>query len=241
MKKTNEILLEKYFKGVLNSEEQLEFQKLLDTDKEFSEEYKFQNKLKNVIITEERNDLKKFLSVIENNKKKKNYSFYYLAIAAGFTILVSISLFNFLNRPPDYNQLYITHFEVYPNVIAPTVRDSNVIDNTTLEAFRLYDDKNYQSAAVAFNTIFEETGEDYAYFYYAVSLMANENTEQAINAFKSHQWSEPENYNTVTDWYIGLGYLKLKNKEKATEYILKVAYSKMPLATRAREILRKLN
>jgi hypothetical protein len=54
---------------------------------------------------------------------------------------------------------------------------------------------------------------------------------------ETHEWEEPENYETITQWYIALGYIKLKEKKKAVDYLEKVAASDKPISNQARELL----
>jgi len=242
MKNNNEILLDKYFEEKLSAEEQLQFDVLLNSDADFTAEFNFRKKLKDAITLQEREDLKAFLKTTEKQSQSKiTPLFYYISIAAGFTILISIGLLYLLNSSPNYEKLYAANFEPYPNVIAPVVRKTTVVDEEIAEAFRLYDSKEYDLSSTAFYSLYESSNEDYAFFYFTISQMASGEVEKAVTAFENHQWNEPENYEIITHWYLGLGYLNLKNSEAAKMHFNKVAASDKPLAKSAEKILKKLD
>lgn len=242
MKNHNEILLDKYFEGKLSSEEQLQFNTLLNSDADFTSEFNFRKKLKDAITLQEREDLKAFLKTTEKQSQTKiTPLFYYISIAAGFTILISIGLLYLLNSSPNYEKLYANNFKPYPNVIAPIVRETTVVDKEIADAFRLYDSKKYDLSATAFYDLYESSNEDYAFFYFNISQMASGEVQKAVTAFENHQWNEPENYEIITRWYLGLGYLNLKNSEAAQKNFSIVAASDKPLAKSAENILEKLD
>ncbi|HZH70751.1 MAG TPA: hypothetical protein VFD80_09890 [Flavobacteriaceae bacterium] len=243
MKNYNEILLTKYFEGKLSSDEQLHFDTLLNSDQNFSQEFLFRKKLKDAITLHEREKLKTFLKNTEKQSQSKvTPLFYYISIAAGFTILIAVSMLLLLNSSPNYEKLYAAHFEPYPNVIAPVVRENTAVDEEVAEAFRLYDSKKYDLSSTAFLRLYDKTNEDYAFFYYTISEMAlGEDVQKIISTLENHHWNEPQNYEIITHWYLGLGYLNIKNPEAAIRHFNKVASSEKPLAKTAKKILEKLD
>src|SRR5690606_17548121 len=106
-------------------------------------------------------------------------------------------------------------------------------------AFRYYDQRDYGKAAVAFKEWYDEDTIGYANFYYGISLMADNQVEKAITVLADPDWEVPEKYQTQTDWYLALGYLKTENKEKAIAYLEKVLIDGVR-AAQARKILEKI-
>src|SRR5690606_4324937 len=128
-----------------------------------------------------------------------------------------------------YEKLYAANFEAYPNIIAPTVRDNGEgIEDEIATAFSYYDNRQYADAATAFEKLYQTHGEEYAFFYYSISLMALGDTQKSITVLEGHKWAEAGNYATLAHWYLGLAYLKLQNKEKAIAHFEKVANSDNP-------------
>lgn len=157
---------------------------------------------------------------------------------AGAVIVILLGWIFLYPQEPDYKALFAAYFEPYPDVITEEVKNEpGELAGDIRNAFRHYNNSDFREAAIAFGQIYQETEEDFAYFYQSVSLMADGNTEQAVNNLEAHNWSEPENYRTVTQWYIALGYIKLKEKEKAVDYLKKVAASEKPISQQAEELL----
>src|SRR3546814_16936793 len=76
--------------------------------------------------------------------------------------------------------------------------------------------------ARSFEKIYQTRGEDYALFYRSISLMAMGDIQSGISILEGHVWMEPDNFESVSYWYLGLAYLKLKNKEKAVAHLEKI-------------------
>jgi len=232
-----EELIAHYFNGQISKEDFLQLKTLLEEDSEFKKDFYAQLEVKQTIAQEKNAPLKERFNQLDQKTAPKTKWYLY---AAAITILIAIGSF-FYNTQPDYQDLYAKNFEAYPNVIAPTVRGNETPKEDKIAlAFNYYDNKNYNKAAELFKSLYKETNEDYAFFYQSVSLMAGGETSKAITALEQHNWNEPENYQTITQWYIGLGYLKLGNKEKAILHLKKVTVSGKPLAKQAKEILQKL-
>lgn len=238
MEKEN--LIEKYYSETLSAEEKQHLLALIESDPELKQDLQFQEELRAAIAAEERQQLKEHLKTLDHRTKTITLR-KWLSVAATIVILLGLGWAFLYNSEPNYDQLYATHFEAYPNVIAPTVRDgAQTHDDNVIAAFRYYDNKDYTKASKAFNALYNENQQDYAQFYYAVSLMGANETEKAIAVLESSTWNIPENYETITAWYLGLNYLKVKDKEKAKRYLEKVATSDKPLATSAQTILNDL-
>lgn len=234
---SKEELIAQYFSGEISKEDFLQLKSFLEKDSAFKKDFYGQLEVQQTIAQEKNAPLKKRFTQLDQKSAPKAKWYLY---AAAITILIAIGAF-FFNSQPDYQDLYAENFEVYPNVIAPTVRGNETPKEDKIAlAFNYYDNENYNKAAELFKTLYKETNEDYVFFYHSVSLMATGKTNKAITALEQHNWNEPEDYKTITQWYLGLGYLKLENKEKAKVHLEKVTVSGKPLAKQAKEILQKL-
>lgn len=232
-----EELIEHYFSGQISKETFLKLKTLLEKDSAFKNDFYTQLEVQQTIAQEKNIALKERLNNLDQKSAPKTK--WYL-LAAAITILIAIGSF-FYNSQPNYQDLYAKNFEVYPNVITPVVRGDEIPkENNMSLAFGYYENEDYAKAADIFKKLYDETDEDYAFFYHAISLMAAEETTKAITALEQHSWNDLDNYQTITQWYLGLGYLKLENKEKALFHFKKVSVSDKPLAKPAKEILKKL-
>lgn len=235
-----EELIEGYFSGQLSNEEFLELKTLLEEDAEFRADFHHQLEIQQTIAKEKSAYLKDRFKELDKKTAPKSKWYRYAAVVAA---IIGLGIgYIFLNTQPNYQDLYVQNFEVYPNVVAPTLRgELNAEEDKIKSAFALYDQKNYIEAAEKFGELYNDSQEDYAYFYQGVSLMAGGETKKAVLNLEDHQWTAPEKYQTNAHWYLALGYLKLEQKERAILYLEKVANSGAPLANQAEKILKKLN
>ena len=158
--------IEKHFENRLTSDEEKEFERLLNTDSDFAEEYAFQKKLKQAIILNEREELKNRLKDFEPEvSKTKTSKFWY--VAASIALLFGLGYY-FVNNSSSL--IYDDYYRTYPNVIAPTVRGEAHSDLKS-QAFYEYDAENYQKSQLLFSSLYDRDREDYALFYQAISTM----------------------------------------------------------------------
>jgi len=232
-----EALVERYFSGQISQEDFLLLETLLENDGEFKKDFYAQLEVRQTIAHEKNAPLKKRLDRLENKAESMTRWYPY---AAAIIILIGLGFFYF-NAQPDPQELYAEYFEAYPNVVAPLVRENTDQGEDDMAlAFRHYDAGDYAGAASLFQTLYQRTNKDYAFFYHSVSLMAAGETNAAISALEQHDWNDPQTHQTNSHWYLGLGHLKLENKEKAVMHLQQVANSGAPLAKQAKEILQKL-
>lgn len=234
-----EALIEQYFSGQLSNEGFLELKDLLEQDAEFKKEFHAQLEIQQTVAQEKNAFLKDRFAALDQKSAPKTKWYLYAATVA---VLIGVGIgYLFYTAQPNYQELYAQNFEVYPNVIAPTVRGESQADKTELvTAFHAYDSKDYAKAATLFEELYVKSGQDYAYFYRNVSLMAAGRTDAAIANFERHTWDSQRDFEPISNWYIALGYLKLEQKEKAVLYLNKVADLDTPLANQAKQMLQAL-
>jgi|SRR5690554_1215700 len=235
---TNFDLIDKYIQNTATPEELIKIDRLLEEDLTFKEEFYFHLELKEAIKIEENQKLKKQLQKLDAEKSPKKFYLNIYKVAA--ILVVGLGVLWFFNTSPNYDKIYAENFEPFPNVVAPTVRDYNTSENKTAEAFRLYDDQNYTAAAIAFKELYQQDKISYANFYYAISLMGNQQFEKAIEALENPDWKVSEKYLDYTHWYLALAYLKIGDKEKATDYLYKTTQTDSYIAEQAQKVLDKI-
>ncbi|MBD0852550.1 tetratricopeptide repeat protein [Maribacter arenosus] len=215
-----EELLYKFFSNQLTSEEEKTFQELLETDKEFKAQFEFENDLKRVIKKNEKENLKHKLIGFEKeiNAKDKNnpskWTFKNWSIAASIALLVGLGWIAYNTfSGPDYNKLYATNFEAYPNTVY-TITRSDGDQSLERDAFAAYEASNYEKAVTAFLELKIEGSSTHTDFYLAQSYLYLGKDQEAIEALKSTILNDAE-FKAEAHWYLSLAYLKSKNKEKA--------------------------
>ena len=229
-------LIDKYIQKKATTGEWEEIKQLMEKDTVFKEEVIFQLELRQAVKKEESQKLKQHLQSLE--KKKARFISEIRKVAAVF--ILGLSLFWFFNMSPDYEKIYAENFDPYPNIVAPTVRDFNIPKSNIEEAFRYYDNRDYAKAAANFKAVYDEDKIGYANFYYGISLMADHQIEKALEALENPDWKIPERYRYQTDWFLALGFLKTKNKEKAIAYLEKVIRADAAMTPQAQKILAEI-
>lgn len=231
-------LIDKYIQKKTTTEELEKIRQLVKEDPAFKNELYLQLELRTAIKREETQKLKKRLQNLEQKKRNKPSFSLVWKVAAVF--ILGLGFLWFFNLSPDYERLYTENFEPYPNIISPSVRDKQPAESIKEKAFNYYDNRNYKEAAKAFDALYKEEELPYAYFYYGMSLMADHQIEKAIATLESPDWEIPEKFQDQTHWYLALGYLKTKDKDKAIPYLEKVIKADHAMATPAKSLLIKI-
>lgn len=230
-------LIDKYIQKKATAEELVLIKHLMEEDADFKEAISFQLELQYAVKREESQKLKQQLKDLEN--KKSNHFLPELWKIAAVVVIVMGGLW-FFNASDDYEKIYAKNFEPYPNIVVPTVRNSNTPKHSMEDAFRSYDQRDYAKSAAAFKSMLNVDKTGYANFYYAMSLMANEQVEKAIETLENPVWDIPEKFQNQVDWYLALGYLKTQNNEKAIEHLEKVRKTEGMMAAKADALLAEI-
>jgi predicted Zn-dependent protease len=232
-------LAEKYIQKKATASELEEINKLLDEDAEFKQELSFLLELQEAIKREEHHKLKQQLQHLEHKPKTIKLipnAWKYVAV-----FVFGLGLLWYFNRPHNYDRIFEENFVPFPNIEAPSVRDSNIHENDLKRAFSLYDNRAYEQAASAFRALSANEQMSFTNFYLAVSLLADNQIEAAIEVLENPDWNVPDKYQNQTDWYLARAYLKMHEKEKALVYLNKLAKSETALSAKAKNLLDLIN
>jgi tetratricopeptide (TPR) repeat protein len=160
-------LIEKYIQRKATAEELDAIDRLMAEDAGFKEELMFELELQEAVRRKERAQFKQQLQGLEKKQTVNRLVPLMGKIAAA--LVVGVGLLWFFNQSPSFDKLYASHFEAYPNIVAPTVRDYHVERSRVEEAFAHYDNRQYDKATPIFEKLYQEDKLDYANFYYAIS------------------------------------------------------------------------
>jgi tetratricopeptide (TPR) repeat protein len=241
-------LVEKYFDAELNDSEKKLFTDRVDNDENFRSLVEEERVLIGAIRYQGIGDNLQYLKALESSiQDQQKFSisrisrnWYYVAAAAVIGILllskVMVSTFS-----PTPDQLFQAYFAPYPNMFEPTVRGN---DNASLspktEAFQAYEQRDYARAVVLFNELRvtkEEAG--------VLLLLGNANLilgdiEAAKENFTTLN-KEFDELDMQAKWYLSLCFLKSGDMKQAKAILKELGDTEISYATRARELLKKVN
>lgn len=240
---TNEDLLYHYFSNTLTEAQGLEFNKRLETDTEFNAEFEFENNLKRAIKHETNASLKAklkgFESTIKEKEKSKKVSVFNWKIAASMVFLLGSSWFAYTSFfGVDYNDLYASNFQEYPNTEFEITR-SDSIDSPERKAFMAYEAGDYENAVKTFEGINTAHKKVYHQFYIAQAYLKLEKTDNAKELLESVV-SENEKFAGESQWYLALIALKEKDKVEAIKQLSKLTENYIYNKSKAETLLSEL-
>ena len=230
-----ETLISNYFEKTLSTEEQIQFDFLMETDADFAKEVAFQKKVKRAITSAERTALKKKLQAFEETKPKvKSFKVWYAAAS-----IVLICGLGFYFTQTSTTTIYKDYYQSYPNVVAPAVRGENSNDIKS-EAFFEYDNGNYAKALELFSKIYDVEQDDYALFYKGLSLMELQKTKDAIATFNQFDVKKNNSFTPFVKWYLALSYIKENQLENAIPLLKSLSETENQQQEMAKKLLSEL-
>ncbi|MEZ4848891.1 MAG: hypothetical protein R3B93_09815 [Bacteroidia bacterium] len=218
-------LIDKYVQEGLSGTEKSKFQTLMQKS-EFAEEVDFRQKLKKASQKGGRDELKALFNELDEELEEdeaetqsiplrsRRFAWYPWAGVAAAVLL----LFTFFLWPsPSEQELFVDHYNSFPNLIAPGDRsggEQNLLDR----ALKAYEQKDYTEAVHLFEQ-FPEMSQDER-IYYGLSLMLLEKPdEKSILELKAVADDPSARYQQAAQWYLALAYLKLENRDASKALI----------------------
>lgn len=241
----HENLIDKYLHGTLTEIEKEQFESLLENSLIFSKDVAMIENLKIIAGAEDRQQLRKsmadFESKIDNEPKVFSLLSYkkYLVAASIALILIITGLTLFNSFAANTDLLYAENFEPYKNVVTPIVRGENE-NSDEFKAFTLYENKNYQEAAVQFGALFTVTQRPYFLLYQGNSLLADNQVEKAIPLLEKHI-TYKDQLSERGKWYLALAYMKQKRNKDATVLLKELIQNGSFKKSTAEILLKKLD
>jgi hypothetical protein len=247
-----EDLIQAHLHGRLDKKSRAEFDALYEKDPDFREEVQFGRDLDTAFSSLKKEELKSKLKGFEKElepegkntsgvrylrESNKNSTYKKWLAAACVLVVVGIGLMFFFDKSSP-NELYLAHFEPYPNVVNPITRGENkesLMDKT----FFAYDNGNYEEAAAGFGKLFDQTGKSHFLFYQANAFLANEKPEKAIPLMEK-QLAFNDGFTEKSKWYLALAYLKTGETEKAKRFFAEITERNSYKAEEAENILGEL-
>ncbi|GCC52771.1 hypothetical protein SanaruYs_30100 [Chryseotalea sanaruensis] len=236
-------IVERYLEGNLSEQERTAFEERLLHDEMLRLQVDDMKVIRAGIMLASRNATLQSLKQLENTLpsiETKVISFWSNTwLQAAAVLLIGIVAYVLWPVNSIEQKLFATHFEVYPNVISPTVRGGEANDSTLrAKAFRAYDQKKYEEAIELFLNISEK--DEGILFYLGNCYLANGQVEKALPVFEK-VLNEYDIFDEQAEWYLAVCFLKMEERERATQALKKVVARNSAYKEKAQTILDKLN
>lgn len=234
----------RYLQGKMSTEETAMFQKNLETDPQFREEFDFNKDMLESMRIHYKSALKDKLQSLEKpaegpQKKGGQRRFLQMSgIAAAVALMIGLA-YAFIFNTIDTQAVFDEYYSPYYNVLEGTERSvENVSGNL---AMRLYDQQQYEEAILVFEeAISQDPNNVHLLFYKALSHLSIDQAEAAIAALKQVLNDPGNQLQEPARWYLGLAYLQNDDVEQAEEIFLSIKASGDSYSERASTILEAL-
>ncbi len=245
---TDIALVEKYFDAELSDSEMNQFKVRIESDETFRTLYEQEKALVGAIRYQGLQENLRYLKALELSLRDQNQfnsnrstnKWYFIAAAAivGIIIIAKVTVTSF-NPAPE--QLFEAYFVPYPNMFEPTVRSNTPAAATRrAEAFQAYENHDYQKAAIRFKELLADHNEAGILLLLGNANLILGNIAEAKENFITLNQDFDE-LDMQSKWYLSLCYLKSGDVAHARKILEELGKTEISYATKARELLEKVN
>jgi tetratricopeptide (TPR) repeat protein len=236
----------KYLQGMMHAEEAAAFEKNLESDPQFREEFDFNRELLESMRIHYKATLKEKLhnlegaSVLHKQSSIKSTKIFRIAgMAAAIALAITLG-YGLLFNPTDPQATFEQYYSPYYNVLDGAERS---IENESGDlAMRLYDQQRYEEAVKVFDTALTKDPDNInLQFYKALSLMSIGQADSAIVQLKQVLENTQDPWYEPARWYLGLAYLQSGDVSQAKGIFTAIMASDDSYSERAGELLETLN
>jgi len=240
-------LVEKYFDAELNDAELKNFTMRMESDENFKSLVEQEKVLIAAIRYEGAVSSLKYLEDLESKLQKEtplslssgSRKLYYYAAAAVVGITIAAAVFmNTLKDNPE--ELFQAYFTPYPNMFEAATRSNESVESKRTDAFRAYERGDYQEAASLFKDLLKDNNEAGMLLLLGNSNLILGNIKEAKENFIALN-KDFDELDMQAKWYLSLCYLKSGETEKARAILKELGDTEISYATKARELLEKVN
>lgn len=238
-------LVEKYFDADLSSDELSHFNARMEHDEDFKALFQREK----IIIGAIRNqglidNLLYLKSIDEKIQGNQSYpiasgikGWYYYAAAAVVALLIAVAFL--LPGKENTDELFAASFTPYPNVVQPLLRGEDAAAGQA-KAFQDYEQKNYEAAAAGFKELLDIKEEPGILLLLGNSNLMLGKSEEAEENFITLIKNYDE-FDLQAKWFLSLSYLKSGDTENARKILKELGETEVSYASRAKELLEKVN
>jgi len=244
-------LIDEKLSGELDGVELEDFDKDLKDDPELMAEFELHKEIDEAIQESEVIELRKKLDLVHDltqNKKQPGLLRTILRhklsriAAASFVVLLIITSLSLYFLRPDGNMSNDSLFKIYyqPDA-ALLIRGTDSQNATLIQAFQLYENKEYTSAIDLFSQVLQTDGENIpVQFYSGISYIELGQYRDALYPFKFIMANQQNLYVERAEWYAALCYLILNENENAVDLFRKISHSQSSYKDKAHAILKDI-
>ncbi|GAK76364.1 tetratricopeptide repeat protein [Nonlabens ulvanivorans] len=226
----------------------IEFQNRLEKDPAFKALYEESLDIRAIALEQKKSKLKNLLQEQERKlnqpasegstitKKTSVFKFLIPAVAAAAIIIFSLNLFG---NSITTLELFESNYEPYRNVMGGIERGEEIKEDLISKAFYTYEIKDYTTAAILFEQLYETDQQSMYLFYHANAQLGKGNTQKAISLYKQHQNVQDDFY-ARSRWYLALAYLKNDQIQESIAVLEGISKVKSYNYVKARELLLSL-
>lgn len=244
-------LIDEKLSGELSGDELEAFDVELQDDPELLKEFELHKEVDEAIQESEVIELRKKLDLVHDltqNKKQPGLLRTILRhklsriAAASFVVLLIITSISLYFLRPDGNLSNDSLFKIYyqPDA-ALLIRGTNSQNATLIQAFQLYENKDYSTALELFSQVLKTDAENIpVQFYSGISNIELGQYQLALRPFDFIIKHEENLYVERAEWYSALCYLKLQDTDNAVDLFRKISHSSSFYKDKAHEILKSI-
>ncbi len=213
------ILIERYLKDELSDSEKESVESRAENDTSFAREIALQKDMFHGIESHFDNKIKNLLAETEHNMQKEakvvQPNFWIsrgLPMAAAIIVFMMVG-YLLIKEKPTGQELFISYYETYPNIVTPLDRSSGTGSNTALS---YYENGDFQQALSLLEKEILASPEDIGLqFYFGICQLEVGNIDFAITELKSISDANSEIFSEPATWYLALAYLRANKLAEA--------------------------
>ena len=244
-------LIDEKLSGELEGNDLAAFDKDLKDDPELMAEFELHKEIDEAIQESEVIELRKKLDLVHDltqNKKQPGLLRTILRhklsriAAASFVVLLIITSLSLYFLRPDGNMSNDSLFKIYyqPDA-ALLIRGTDSQNATLIQAFQLYENKEYDAALDLFSQVLLTDGDNIpVQFYSGISNIELGQYRKALSPFNIIMANKPNLYVERAEWYAALCYLILNENKNAEDLFLQISHSNSFYKDKAHAILKDL-
>ena len=213
-------LIEAYLAGDLAPQVRQSVEERIENDPQFAEEFRLQQDTHRLLALDRQRAYKTQLQTLDAELSLSNpqpvsrplWNQTWFKVAAAVVLLLVPAWF-FLQLQTESPSLFEESFQPYPDRV--NLRSEGVpVDSLLQDAMLAYDVENYPAAILYFRQILKQNPQHpHAGFYLGISLLANEQADEAVATLQEISPESP--YSEATQWYLALAHLAAQDEASA--------------------------
>ncbi len=244
--------IDQYVSGEMDEASVNLFENEMISNKKLSSDVKLFNEIDEAIGEKDIMDLRKSLIAIANDGErleirgvKKGRSFklnkgFWYSVAASIVFIIGINQFSY-NYSSSNPKIYSEFYQI-PEFSSGTTRSVMTNEESLInQALTLLNRKEYDEALELFSVVHtKDRNNSAANFYSGTIYQLKEQYPEAVLAYQKVVKDGDNLFVEQTDWYLGLCYLKLNEREKAIGQFRKISEGEGFYSQQSVSILKKL-